>query len=200
MWIKKTSLIIFLLLFITKFAYGFIFFSDDMNSILSENNWQSGGINNEWGRGAKFGEICWATDIDGWYGKNSDQWLRTKNPINLTNALSVQLSYNSLLYLASGDYTFLEISTDLITWDTILSYSSKDAHHYWKFIGPINLSSYAGDEIYLRYRLVSDDVGYSYGWYIDDVLVEGKLVSEPFTIFTVVLGCFILFVKKVGRA
>jgi bacillopeptidase F len=195
MW-KNLGVFLFFLLFSFP-TYAFVFFFDDMNTSLSDSNWQSGGVNNEWGRGTAYGEICWATDINKWYGKNSNQWLRTKNPIDLTNALSAYLSFDDLLYLATGDYTYLEASTDLTNWDILLTYDSSQAHPSWQSVGPLDISSYKGNSVYIRYRLTSDDSGYSYGWYIDNVKVEGKLIPEPFTFFSIILGCSILFIKRI---
>ncbi|MBK6899496.1 MAG: immune inhibitor A [bacterium] len=73
--------------------------------------------------------------------------------------------------LESGyDYAYVQVSTNNSTWTTVATYNGTLAA--WTQ-AEVDLGAYAGQSVYLRFRLETDSSVVYDGWYIDDLVVTG---------------------------
>jgi len=73
--------------------------------------------------------------------------------------------------LESGyDYGYVQVSTNNATWTTVATYNGTLAA--WTR-AEIDLGAYAGQSLYLRFRLETDYSVVYDGWYLDDLVVTG---------------------------
>ncbi len=73
-----------------------------------------------------------------------------------------------------ADYGYVEISTDGTTWTTLATYTgSRDWVQEF-----VDISGYIGQTVYIRYRFYSDNSVKDGGWYVDDVKVEIREITE----------------------
>ncbi|MEM4307621.1 MAG: M14 family zinc carboxypeptidase [Thermoplasmata archaeon] len=119
---------------------------------------------------------------------------------NYQNSINISATYNNFIsipadaqivnfsfwhkyYLESadypyGDYGYVELSTDGSTWQQLGKYTGNLAS--WT-MASFDLSSYAGQNIKLRFRFYSDSSITYDGWYIDDIsIVAISLNSETY--------------------
>lgn len=159
------------------------FFQDDMEA--GAGDWTHAGSNDpwQWGvptsgpNGAHSGTKLWATNLIGNYPSSANASLTTP-PITLTGVPTAALQFAHWYSLESGfDYGFVEVTTDGgTTWNELARYTSPG---YWggQPVGwerpLLDLSSYVGQTIQIRFRLKSDSSMNYAGWYIDDVWVAG---------------------------
>ncbi len=111
-----------------------------------------------------------------WYGTDADASLMLALPIDLSYKMPVVLRFQTA-YNLGGDAAkgYVEASTDGAEWD-ILSTISGDVSWSTQLL---DLSDYYDEEnVYLRFRLVSAGGTANDGWYIDDVLVAGKMDTD----------------------
>jgi len=105
-----------------------------------------------------------------------DDWLITP-VIDLTTATAPELTFWQYDYYASY---YVEhnvcVSTDMATWDVV--YTGVAATTYEEII--IDLSSYAGQWIYVGFQYIGD---YADRWYVDDVTIDEAPVPEPPNVF-----------------
>ncbi|MBI5701141.1 immune inhibitor A [Candidatus Saganbacteria bacterium] len=103
-------------------------------------------------------------------GNNLNNTLTIKNPIviaSTTETLSFWTYYRSEV---SYDNLIIELSENGSSWTIANFYSGSQLSWIQK---SINLSSYAGKTIYLRFRYKTDGYIYYDGFYIDDIAIEG---------------------------
>jgi len=136
----------------------------------------------ELGPGAAFSAPnCWATDLDGPYPINCDAAI-TSGWVSLApdSFLGFQHWYSINEYLLEDAYGVVEVSVNGTDWTDItpdpLGYVGASAG----WIGEkINLASYGGQDVMLRFRLYSqesDIVLYYYeGWYVDDAALTQEI-------------------------
>jgi len=80
----------------------------------------------------------------------------------------------------ANDSNFVEVSTDGVTWTTI-HYSNPLTLGDGYFSNMIDLSTYAGQSIYIGFRYY-DPIGYGCNWYVDNIRVfggDGSGYSDP---------------------
>ncbi|HYF94394.1 MAG TPA: S8 family serine peptidase [Symbiobacteriaceae bacterium] len=161
-------------------------FADDMES--GDNGWTHSGAGDNWARGtptngpgaAHSGSNVWATSLSGNYSDDGDASL-VSPPIILTGLSSISLRFAHWYSLERNyDFGHVEVSADGGTnWTALASYTSpggSGAPVGWE-TPTLDLSSYAGQTIQVRFRLESDgSVNYP-GWYIDDVMVAGATAT-----------------------
>ena len=127
---------------------------------------------------AHTGSNVYATDLDNDYPNNADDTL-TMPAIDLTgydpSEYTVTLDYWIWYYIESGyDHVYLEISVDGGSFDTLVDYTGSSGDWYNEVI---DLTSYCGHTIQLRWHMVSDgSVNYD-GAYIDDVKIYAETTS-----------------------
>jgi len=152
-------------------------FSDDMESGID--NWE---IDSPWGLTT---ESCHSDSMSitdspyTLYANNIDVSITTG--IDLTNAQNPMLVFWERHLLESGDYGYVEISTDNEqTWNR--EFYVRGYQEEWQE-RQIDLAPYAREpQVRIRFRLVTDGSKYSDGWYIDDVSIceDTTTVSYPF--------------------
>lgn len=138
--------------------------------------WQLGSP--DWGN-VHSGTKCWGTDLnvsgpgdDDEYEINTNQWLKTPT-IDLTYTPNAKLNFWHKLQTETGyDKAYVEISVNGGSWTGLASYNSSVGNKNKWIQQTINLNSYAGNNIAIRFRMQSDeDINYK-GWYLDDVNVS----------------------------
>lgn len=155
-------------------------FSDTMESGVG--GWIHGGDQDEWELGTpkwggcySGGSNCWATDLTGggaggdYYNNDANEWLKSES-IDLTGAAGATLTFWTKYTLEEdNDFGYVEISTDGINWTTIGTYTGSQNSWIEK---TIDVSSYTGNTIRIRFRLTSDWMIRDRGLYIDDMTVS----------------------------
>ena len=111
------------------------------------------------------------------YLKNLNDALMTEVNLSLPAYAGKQamLTFWHWRDMGSGDYGYVEVSDDGgETWYQEASYSGS---HDWiqEFI---DLSSYIGEDILLRFRFYSNNDDTNNGWYIDDIRLEIREITE----------------------
>lgn len=143
---------------------------------LSLANWTPTG---SWGRSdaeAFSGSYSLADSPTSNYQNNSNSTCRLTNPLNLLNVENVNLKFMLKTSLAlDGDNLILECSANGNSWDVIDCYEGTGDWAERSY----NLNSYAGQDLYIRFRLFTGNWGSSDGVYIDDLkLFANSDVSE----------------------
>jgi serine protease AprX len=138
--------------------------------------WEMGGTNNRWSMisaSSHGGKFCLTDSPPGKYANNTDSWAGIKNTFDLSNAISPQLSFYHKHQFGSGDTGFVEISTNASKgWETLSSFA--DTLEEWSQVNLL-LSPYIGQtDVWLRFRLASDETDSADGWYIDDLQMNFK--------------------------
>ncbi|MBC8526668.1 MAG: hypothetical protein H8D22_07400 [Candidatus Cloacimonetes bacterium] len=139
--------------------------TDTLNHYAGENSWWCGKFQAGWSGG-------WG------YGNSWNQWVQT--PVMALPALKDSISLDFMQRSDSEpgfDFCYVEISNDnFITFDNLATYD--DAHNTWT-AAHILLSSYAGQNVSVRFRFESDG-GWSDedglyasqgAWFLDNVII-----------------------------
>jgi serine protease AprX len=144
--------------------------------------WETGGINNKWSlsSASSHGGFFSLTDSPtGGYSNKVDSWAGLKQGLDLTSAISPQLSFWQRYSLWVYDSCFVEISTDNGgSWERVLPGFGGSQNEWTQVNFP--LKSYVGClNFKFRFHIISDSLGTSDGWYIDDVRIDLKPTSVP---------------------
>ncbi len=124
---------------------------------------------------------------DGHYASNEDNRLTLKSALSLPNANRLVLEFRSRWRIEHlYDFAQVEVSTDSMNWTALageftIAGSGKgvqptDAPGYdglqmeW-VLEQMDLTDYTGQQVWLRYRLTTDDNTNMDGWYLDDIQV-----------------------------
>ena len=165
---------------------GGILLDEDMDT---NPGWIHGGYEDEWEydvpimgpSSAHSGSRVYGTDIDYYYNNNANCWLKTPS-IDLTDCSVVTLEFYdwfNIIYNHHGtyDHVYLEITDDGgVFWDELDDFhGDQESWTYHSY----DLSSYANNNIQIRWRLVSDNSWRSYGYYLDDVTISVITTSIP---------------------
>lgn len=155
------------------------FFLSPIREIMSE-NWENGTdrweiegpwvIQNELAASGNAITDSWGGR--GHYAQNCDVWIKTKAKIQLPQEKSILLYFDSHLY-TEWDYdpVTVEISADGMDWTEIWR---KSGRHDWWQKEYIELSDYAGKELYFRFRLQDDSIDDKMtdpGWTLDNLYI-----------------------------
>jgi len=119
------------------------------------------------------------------YANNANTSISTINYINLSGALYAELSFWAKWDVEAGwDYVEALASTNGTTWTPLCGKLNQPGNSYQDIDQPIydgtqptwvkeqiNLSNYLGQNIKLRFKLVSDDYSNFDGYYFDDIKV-----------------------------
>ena len=144
--------------------------------------WETGGVNNKWNINSvsSHGGLFSLTDSPiGGYSNNTDSWAGLKQGLDLTSAISPQLSFWHRYSLWVYDSCFVEISTDKKdSWERLLP-GFGGSQSEWTQMS-FSLDSYVRcSDFKFRFHIISDNLGTSDGWYIDDVKISLKATSVP---------------------
>ncbi|MTW85800.1 hypothetical protein F3157_09035 [Virgibacillus dakarensis] len=155
-------------------------------AIFSENfeseptGWESSGAYDTWEWGvptsgpkeAFSGEKVYATNLAGTYRNDSDMILATP-AIELPEG-QARLQFKQWYELESYDYgsydfAHVYVSTDKENWESLAEFTGESDG--WEGYG-VDLTSYAGQTIYIGFHVSSDGSRMFDGWYIDDVVIS----------------------------
>lgn len=108
----------------------------------------------------------------GFYDMNCDWWIRTQNPISIPSQGATMLMFDSHLYTEwDYDIASVEASADTTQWTAIWQKSGQHDYFNHEYV---DLASYAGSSIFLRFRLVDQSIDEDLtdlGWTIDNIAV-----------------------------
>ena len=141
-------------------------FSDNFND-GNINGWSTdGGTTDNWGV-----ESDSLTESPGGnYLSNTDSWIRTTSSVNLAGEIGIRLEF--LLQGISEsflDFLFIDTSSDGSNWTNQAQLSGSTGGLWFPMEYDIN--TYAGNQVYIRFRFTSNSSGNFDGWRIDDVKV-----------------------------
>jgi hypothetical protein len=160
-----------------------VIFRDDFSGDLSD-NWTI--VNGPWQIVTYAGRTFLTDNWGGFgmYAPGADVAIRTTAPISIPVTASTFLLFDQSLYTEwDHDFVYVSVSTDLTEWRTL--YTEAGKYDEWHQL-LIDLSDYAGQNIYLRFRLVDDTANNAAildltdpGWSIANLRVlSGNAVSE----------------------
>jgi serine protease AprX len=144
--------------------------------------WETGGTGNKWSlnSASSHGGLFSLTDSPtGGYSNNVDSWAALKQGLDLTSAVSPKLSFWHRYSLWVYDSCFVEINTDSgKSWERLLPGFANSQNEWTQVNFP--LDSYATcSNFKFRFHFISDSLGTSDGWYIDDVRIDLMPTSVP---------------------
>ncbi|MDJ0840472.1 MAG: VWA domain-containing protein [Acidobacteriota bacterium] len=150
-------------------------FADDMESGGSQ--WSAG---TPWAltdTAAASGSYSWTDSPNGNYDNSVEAILAITDAIDLTGLSNPTLSFQTIYFLENGwDYGLVEVSTNGgLSWQNLTFLTGTQST--WTEL-QFNLSNFAGLNILLRFRLITDGSFTYDGWYIDDVLVAADEVQS----------------------
>lgn len=160
-------------------------FSDSFDGD-NDNGWTHSGTNDVWERGAPAAPgpasavtppNVWGTDLNGTYLVSSNFSL-VSPVIDLTSQSTAALTFNHWYEIERNyDDAYVEVTTNGgTTWTEIGYYSHATEGKQWSPVF-IDLTSYTGQEIQVRFRFTTDSSVQKAGWYLDDFRVLA--VSAP---------------------
>lgn len=143
-------------------------------STSGTSSWQWGVPTGGIGRAAS-GSKVYATNLAGTYANNTNTVLEMP-PIDLPSGSSY-LNFKHWYYVEQGfDHCYVQISTDNTNWTNLTSYTGNLGSDYANV--QIDLSTYQGQRVYIRFEMTSDaSVTYN-GWFIDDVGLSNTSASS----------------------
>lgn len=121
----------------------------------------------------------WTDSPGGDYGANVDASLTLLAPIDLTQALEAILSFWTKHETEGwySDYGLVDVSVDAgATWTNLDRMAGSEPDWIQK---EYDLANYLGEMLLIRLRFVTNGSTENDGWYIDDILVSGKVFSPP---------------------
>ncbi len=143
-------------------------------------SWTSGGEGNNWRLVTDtttfmFGQSLYTNPPTGssWpyvYPNNADTWMEYNNPINLTGGANVAvLRFDRRERMeVPADSVFVEVSTDNQIWHKAAGFCEMNVPWSRTYV---NLAPWAGSNVYLRFRLVTDFAVGELGMFIDNLQV-----------------------------
>ena len=131
--------------------------------------WTTGGTNNLWGRALDLEGGYLADSPATYYLPGTDAWAATSQPFSLAGQEECKLSYDLRLSTESGkDALIVEGSRDAKSWTKIEAWSG-NSEGKWRRMNE-SLQAFDGSpEVFLRFRLRSDDSVNAEGADIDNV-------------------------------
>lgn len=104
--------------------------------------------------------------------RDNNCYLGSNDFIDLSNYSNyAKLSFYQKRYLRSGDYGYVEVSVDGTNWDTLATFGGINTT--WRKT-EIDLSSYLGENIKIRFRVITNGKIPSKYWKIDEIIVTGS--------------------------
>jgi hypothetical protein len=116
----------------------------------------------------------------GYYAENCNVWIKNNTSISIPAGQNPMLIFDQHLYTEFVyDSVRVEISTDNSSWQSV--YSKTGQFDWWHPVY-VNLSAYAGQNIYLRFRLTDISAHIDLtdpGWTLDNIrIVTGTAVAN----------------------
>ncbi len=111
----------------------------------------------------------------GEYNNNINKIAKLNTILNMNDVSSGNVSFKIKYNLETNyDFLYFEISTNNTQWTTIQAYTGISD---WKTVVS-SLDSYAGHDVYLRFRISTDEGTTSDGVYIDDIMFDNRSMVE----------------------
>lgn len=143
-------------------------------STSGTSSWQWGVPTGGIGRAAS-GSKVYATNLAGTYANNTNTVLEMP-PIDLPSGNSY-LNFKHWYYVENGfDNCYVQISTDNTNWSNLAHYTGNLGNDYANV--QIDLSAYAGQRVYIQFKMTSDSSVTNNGWFIDDVALSNQSASS----------------------
>lgn len=116
------------------------------------------------------GTHCITDSPFGYYGNNENNPLTLLLGLSLSTYKTATLGYYTRHSFANGDTGMIEVSADSMnTWSSLKNIVGLQ---YGWIEDSISLDSYCEQgKVYVRFSLVSDDVGTGNGWFLDDIWI-----------------------------
>jgi hypothetical protein len=175
---RSIGFIFYLLLFLPSLPLSAAPYpvSDDLEAGLV--NWTPGGL---WGlteSACHNGEFAVTDSPGGNYPDSYNGSLTLATEVDISTASSPVLIFRHKFWLAYGDYAYVEISTDGgFTWSVLNYWGHQDYQTTW-MLTRLDLSTYTGSRVKVRFRLRETSRDVSDGWYIDKVEIR-EAGDEP---------------------
>jgi len=145
-------------------------FTDDFESGMG--NWT---VTGNWGIVNADGSNVLTDSPAGNYSNNQNRNAKLTNPVSLLGVSNPGLSFRCKYALESGyDFVYMEASSNGTSWTQLGSFSGTQSTWTNQVF---SLSSYAGGNCYIRFRISTDSGQTADGIYIDDVQVFGNSSS-----------------------
>jgi hypothetical protein len=121
-----------------------------------------------------------ARDSEGYgYPNNADNSMTLANGLDLSEVVTARVSFWAMHGLEENhDFCYLEASGDGIEWTQLVELTGSLFTWTRHEASLDEFTGAGGDQVLLRFRLVSDEEGALQGVYLDDVLVETDAVSS----------------------
>lgn len=146
-------------------------FYDNMEG---ESHWIAG---ETWARTgpAHNGALAWTDSPAGDYLPNANSILELDGVIVLSDAgiVEPEIVFWHKHYVRSNDYLRVEVSLDREHWTELARFTEADRLRTWQQ-HVLSLRDYIGQDIYLRFRLTSNDSSQADGWWIDDFAIRER--------------------------
>ena len=145
-------------------------FSDDAES--GTGKWNDSGNGISWGTNfddSYSGNRSFADSDGSNFINNTLNYFTTVNSINLNNTTNPYLEFFAKWSFEPGDFANLQISTNNgSSWTSLKTYTAAEAWTQEQF----SLADYIGDNVMLRFRMISDNSLNTDGFYFDDIEVS----------------------------
>ncbi|WP_205439679.1 S8 family serine peptidase [Peribacillus alkalitolerans] len=147
------------------------------------NGWTSYGTKNNWEWGvpaydkgpatAASGEKVYGTKLSGQYDPKANMSLMM--PRIIVPEGNTYLQFKDWYQIESGyDNGYVLVSTDKQNWEQLSSITGNSLEWTQR---QIDLTAYAGQQIYIAFNLTTDELGQRAGWYIDDVALSNTALT-----------------------
>lgn len=141
-------------------------FSDDFENGMG--NWT---VTGNWGIVANSGSNVLTDSPTGNYSNNQNRSCRLTNPLSMNGVSGAGLSFRCKYALESGyDFVYVEASTNNTSWTQLGSFTGTQSAWTNQYF---SLANYTSGNLYLRFRLSTDNSQTADGIYIDDLQISG---------------------------
>ena len=121
---------------------------------------------------------AWADSPVGFYENNANTALTTS--VDLAGAAAPVLTFWHKTVLEQGDFGYVEISTNGgVDWSRVFSATGIEDWNQEK----IDLSPYAGQVLFVRFRLQANGQDRADGWFLDDIRMADGLLAVGYPYF-----------------
>jgi hypothetical protein len=164
-------------IFCDNFCLYDLNYCNDLDNVIAEyvytrDFWLENSVFNGWS--------C-KDEINNYLKNNLNNSLELSLPKAIFNELTFYHYYDLEKY---GDYCILEISTnDSNSWISLLKFTGSNAG-----IIKINLSSFIGENVIIRWRIKTNSSGFSRFYTVGDICIYGAIDSEPPTTSAILGG------------
>ncbi|MEA2516437.1 MAG: hypothetical protein QOG16_275, partial [Actinomycetota bacterium] len=149
--------------------------------------WTTGGTGTRWGRSLDSLGYFAADSPDGNYQANTNSWLKTATPVDLSNQQNCRLVYAfSLDSENNADFLTVEASTDGTNWTSVGGWTGSTGKDWLS--ASHDLGDFDGSSVYIRFRMTSNALVNRDGASIDQVEVRCLATSYTGSEFTYYSG------------